>query len=198
MVNRTKLNEVNAYTLLQSFGNYLKTDIEVERGIIKRRVQENVPFGTRRPPAQIVEEECHNIKVTVSNTAPTEPHWPTIVFTGVGLACSDDIFRIMRAMQHENRLKVISESTTKKDVDSDSLQLRGARRVDGKIFPNLTHDELSHGYCLYPGQSIVYEMKVLLKECSDLKDMNILVEGTISRRHLFHHIKELVPSSGKN
>lgn len=195
MVNQTKLNEVNAYTLLQSLGNYLKTDIEVERGIIKRRVEENVPFGSRRQPAQIVEEECHNIKVTVSNTAPTEPNWPAVVFTGVGLACRDDIWRIIsREMKHENRLKDYNEYTTKK-TNADSSTLDGARRVDGKIFPIVTHDELNHGYCLYPGQSIVYEMKVLLSECSEVKDMNILVEGTISRRHLFHCKKEVIPAS---
>ncbi|GAH81836.1 unnamed protein product [marine sediment metagenome] len=180
------MNESDAFKMIQSLGNYLKTDMETSYGTIEKQVRHEYERKT-------IQSEGHTIKITVSNTAPVEPTWPLVVFTGVGLACREDIRSVFRAMQHENRLKVSSESTTKKDVDNDSLLLLGARRVDGKIFPSLTHDEFSHGYCLYSGQSIVYEMKVLLKECSDLKDMNILVEGTVSRRHLFHQVKELTP-----
>jgi len=39
MLNQMKLHEFDAYALLQSLGNYLKTDMEASPGIIEKKVK---------------------------------------------------------------------------------------------------------------------------------------------------------------
>ena len=70
------------------------------------------------------------------------------------------------------------------------LQDKRFERVNAEEFPMMTPNEKNHGYFLYPSQSIVFEMNI---EPKDLQ--HVRVEGTLSRRHLFHQVKELVPSS---
>jgi len=50
-------------------------------------------------------------------------------------------------------------------------------------FPAATSDEQAHGEVLFPGESVVYEIKI--SEAS-LPYLDIRVEGSVSRRHLFH------------
>lgn len=197
MVSQTKLNEFDEYALLKSLGNFLKTDIEVSSGAIERKVRSGGVRETRQ-------DEGHSIKVTVTNTAPIEPQWPSVVFTGIGLAAEyvtdlmkspareskvRDIFRIM---EKQERLKVDRTNAPK----INPFRKEGVVRVVNETFPHITNDESKHGDYLFPGQSITYEMSVTLKECPDINDMKFWVEGTISRRHLFHCNKELTPSSG--
>lgn len=67
-------------------------------------------------------------------------------------------------------------------------------RTQQTYFPDITEDEGSHGYFLLPGQSITYKMNVLFAECLEFSDVDIRVEATLSRRHLFHFAKELATS----
>jgi len=53
----------------------------------------------------------------------------------------------------------------------------------GASFPAATADEQSHGEVLFPGESVVYEIKT---SEGDLPYLDIRVEGSVSRRHLFH------------
>ena len=198
MVSRIKLNEFDGYAFLQSLGNFLKTDIEVSSGTIERKVSSG---GVRRETRQ---GEGHSIKVTVSNTAPIEPQWPSVVLTGIGLtaeyvtdlmtspARESKVRDIFRAMERQERLKVDRTNVPK----INPFRKEGVVRVVNETFPHITNDESKHGDYLFPGQSIVYEMSLTLKECPDINDMRFWVEGTISRRHLFHCNKELTPSSG--
>ena len=72
------MNEVDFHSVLQELQKYLVTNIETSRGVVKIRESEQVPFGQRKPPDRIVEYDCHEIKVTISNTAPMEAQCPAV------------------------------------------------------------------------------------------------------------------------
>jgi len=182
------LKETNAYSLLQSLGDYLKADIEVSHGMIERKVRRQ----ERREPFQV---EGHKIKVTVTNTAPTEPRWPAVVFTGIGLGIKygkrrdENFWGNPGTERYENHIKI--DLTNAPQYGTAPFQRIGGLRIDNNSFPDMTPGESKHGHYLFPGQSIIYEVNLSLKECPELNDMNLWVEGTVSRRHLFHCIKAL-------
>ena len=179
-----KIDEHDAYSLIQSLGNYLKTDIEVSSGIIERKVR-----GTDVGSRVSKESEGHNVKVTISNTAPIESNYPMVVFTGVGLLVQfpQSLHRSIQRMKNQNNLSV--DLTNAPQVNP--FQKGNAERVDGLEYPNLTSDERKHGHTLFPGQSIKYNLSILSKECPNLDDLKLWVEGTISRRHLYHVSREV-------
>ena len=183
MVSQTKLDEFDAYALLKSLGNFLEAGIEVSSGIIERKA----PRGDRR---ETIQYEGHTIKVTVRNTAPTESNWPVVVFTGVGLEVKFKRVSVLTSMKRHMKVDLTNAP------QSNPFPRSGVQRIDGFSFPYITSDEKRHGYVLYPGESIIYEMNVTNKGCPDINDMNFWVEGNVSRRHLLHFNKELVPSSG--
>ena len=182
-------NASDAYAMLQSLGSYLETSIERSSEVIEGRVSRG---GERRT----VQDEGHRIRVTVSNTAPAEPLWPSIVFTGIGLVAEfghhpkssvreREGQEILRKMKKGERLKV----DTTQAPQLNPFRREGAVRIDDKTFPHITDAEKRHGDCLFPGQSVVYELNVWSKECPDINDIHVWVEGTLSRRHLFHFAK---------
>ncbi len=113
------------------------------------------------------------------------------MFTGVGLACRDDL---RARFQSDFNLKV-SQGYSRKTRGEDSLQAERAKMMDSKPFPLMTSDEESHGYCLFPGDSMMYKFTVLCEEFANTDDLNLWVEGTLSRRHLLHFQRRLTPSS---
>ena len=178
------MNECDAFSLFQSLGNYLKTELDSSYGIVQKQVRR----GARR---ETVETEGHIVKVTVSNTAPVEPKWPLVVFTGVGIAFNPKRWNNSIIMKRSTGYKVDLSDAPQGggwDLLKDKQQFQ---KVDAGQYPMMTSDERKHGYSLYPGQSIVFEINI---EPEDLK--NIWLEGTLSRRHLFHQVKELQPSAG--
>lgn len=178
------MNESDAFSLFQSLGNYLKTDIESSYGPVEKQVRR----GGRRVKVQ---DEGHIHKVTVSNTALVEPKWPLVVFTGVGIAFNPKKYNNIIIMKRSTGYKVDLSNAPQGggwDLLKDKQHFT---KVDAEKYPMMTSDEMKHGFSLYPGQSIVFEMNI---EPEDLK--NIWVEGTLSRRHLFHQVKELQPSTG--
>ena len=186
------MNEVDFPSILKELQKHLATNIETSRGVVKIRESEQVPFGQRKPPDRIVEYDCHDIKVTVSNIAPMEPQWPAVVFTGIALVVNakdnqDAIFK----RWHESRLPKIDLKYAPQGRQSSRETIRNYfPHTNKEYFPLITDDERSHGYYLLPGQSITYEMDVLFAECLDFSDVDIRVEATLSRRHLFHFTKE--------
>jgi len=70
------VNESDAYKMIQTLGNYLKTEIETSYGTIEKQLR----YGKGT-----VLGEGHSVKVTVSNTAPVVTTWPLVVFMGVGI-----------------------------------------------------------------------------------------------------------------
>ncbi len=53
----------------------------------------------------------------------------------------------------------------------------------GDPFPAVTSDEQSHGEVLFPGESVLFEMRV---PEDSLPYLDIRVEGSVSQRHLLH------------
>jgi len=178
----------DAYSLLQSLGDYLKTDIEVSRGMIERKL--TAQYGSKS-----VQREGHKIRVTVTNTAPAESRWPAIVFTGIGLGVKygkhrdENFWGNPGTRRYENHLKI--DLTNAPQGGTSPFPRIGGLRVDNNTFPDITSDERKHGYYLFPSQSITYELSLSLKECPEINDLHLWVEGTVSRRHLFHYIKDL-------
>jgi len=190
MSNKKDLSE---FALFESLQKYLTTCIETSRGVTNIREEERGPLRPRQSRYKIVQYDCHDIKVTVSNTAPTEPEFPAIVFMGIALFVNfhNNEEKILKRW-HDERLPKIDMKNAPQTRDKVVSNPRNQFPLtNGKYFPNVTDDERSHGYYLLPGQHIIYEMNVLLAECLDLTDMKLWVEGTVSRRHLYHISKEV-------
>jgi hypothetical protein len=96
MSNKIDLNE---FTVFENLKKYLTTSVEVSRGIVNITEKEQpVSFPQRQPPDRIVQYDCHDIKVTISNTAPTEPDFPTVVFMGL-------VLFVNRSEEHTSELQ---------------------------------------------------------------------------------------------
>ncbi|MBI2836529.1 MAG: helix-turn-helix transcriptional regulator [Chloroflexi bacterium] len=153
---------------LQSFRNYLNTHINL--------------IGSELAPV---------IRIEVSNTAPVTQSWPKIVFTGVGLSLANTADRgglLPRPRMPANRKpEDKTDQTTATPWQSDSKRESFLKiayfRTDQKEFPNITSDEAQHGEVLFPGQSVIYEMDITPEI---LPYLQFRIEGTVSRRHLFH------------
>ncbi len=147
-------------------------DIQSVRGLLKSEMSISGP-----------EEGEIIAKIKVYNDAPTSPDGGDIVFLGVGLRI---IFGSERGKQIGS---AYWPSRINKSRPSDHVELR--RKYDegtwvggrGGSFPEATADEQSHGEVLFPGESVVYEIKTSKAE---LPYLDIRVEGSVSRRHLFH------------
>ena len=137
------------------------------------------------------------IGISVSNTAPEGPDWPKIVFMGVGLSVSylggaaNNISLsqlISREVKPEETPRLEGPLWQQDDKFKELLQMRD-HRVVGQDFPDITHDEGTHGKVLFPGQSVVFEMDV---PSQIVPYLQFRVDGTISRRHLFHYEETIV------
>ena len=180
-------NEYGTYQLLQSLGKYLNTDV----GITCGKISSVVSRGTEHPT---VDRDGYSIIATISNTAPEEPSYPLIVFMGVGLKIQfpNTSHRTITRMHNQNNLKV-----DKSNANKDPFSVEESVRIDSPEYPAFTSDELKHGHILFPSQSVKYELSLTAKECPDIKELKVWAEGTISRRHLFHHSR-IVPIASDN
>ncbi len=180
-----EMNESEIFSAIKSLGNYLKAVIEVTSGII----ESNIRRGSGR---ETIQREGHNVKVKIKNTAPIEQNYPLVVFMGVGLKIRFPVktHRTFTRMKNENDLRVDLSNAPNNPFPVDE-----AERIDSPDYAPFTNDERKHGYILFPGEYIVYELGLTLKECPDIKALNLWVEGTISRRHLLHHSKKIEVTS---
>jgi len=174
------MNETDAYAMLQSLGDYCEVNIADSYGTIQKQLRHG----------RTAEAEGHTYKVTVSNTAPADPTWPLVVFTGVGLAFNPKKYNNSIIMKRKTNYKVDLSNAPQGGGWGLLGDKQQYQKVDVGQYPMATSDESKHGFFLYPGQAITFEMNI---EPEDLE--NVWVEGTLSRRHLFHFIKELMPSS---
>jgi len=121
--------------------------------------------------------------IRVHNDAPESPDGGDIVFLGVGLRIT------VGSERGSQRGSNYWPSRVKKSRPSDHMELRQKYnegtwiRGTGDSFPAATADEQSHGEVLFSGESVVYEIKV---SEGVLPYLDIRVEGSVSRRHLFH------------
>lgn len=147
-------------------------DIQSLRGLLKSEMFINGP-----------EEGEVTAKIKVYNDAPASPDGGDIVFLGVGLRI------IVGSERGRQRGRAYWPSRINKSRPSDRMELRQKYNEGtwvggtGDSFPAVTVDEQSHGEVLFPGESVVYEIKTLR---ADLPYLDIRVEGSVSRRHLFH------------
>ena len=180
-------NEIDAYMSLKKLGGYLKTDVGITCGKIERMVRKS------SRGRELVLSDGYNVKATISNTAATESDYPMIVFMGVGLKVQ------FPKTSHKSIQKMKNESTLKVDLtnapQSNPFPPDEATRVDFPDYPPFTPDERKHGYILFPSQSITYDLSLTAKECPDITQIKLWAEGTISRRHLLHHSKEIAVAS---
>lgn len=136
------------------------------------------------------------IEVEINNTAPIEPAWPKIVFTGVGISLAEtnaeqrsirhDKIRKRRSEVTANRDDKLVETPWQNDSKRQDLLKTHFNRLDSGDFPDITPDENSHGDALFPGQSVIYEIDITNEL---LPYLQFKVEGTVSRRHLFHYVE---------
>jgi hypothetical protein len=126
--------------------------------------------------------------IRVSNTAPVLYLGGDIVFVGVGL-------RVFGRESRIGRRPVDWHSMIKKTQPYPPSELR--KKYDEGIWygarDNSSENRLSigtpYGETLFPGESIEYSLKL---NQVDLPYLNIQVEGSISRLHLFHVSQPLV------
>ncbi len=126
--------------------------------------------------------EACKVIVTVSNTAPDDPDFPRIVFMGVGLSVAD----LKRGDRGDNVLPKWAKQVQRPGTGAPPPQGVGPKylRLFGGGFPEITSDENQHGDVLFPGQTVTYMVNV---PTSDIPYFKFRVEGTVSRRHLFHY-----------
>ncbi|MFC1958343.1 hypothetical protein ACFLV6_00250 [Chloroflexota bacterium] len=181
MTNGT--DEFGVYKLLQSLGKYLNTGVGITCGKITRNLYGASGWKT-------IDADGYSIIVTISNTAPMEPSYPLVVFLAVGLEMQFPNVspRTIQRMRKEGNLKVdLSNAYPQQNPFPPS----GAIRVDNPEYPPLTSDELKHGHVLFPSQAIKYELSLTTKACPNVKELKLWAEGTVSRRHLFYHSREI-------
>jgi hypothetical protein len=167
----------------RQFQSYLKTQMELSSFESARK-------ETGRQQA------LTKVKVVVSNTAPAVPDGPKIVFTGVGLTVillgepgNTWPPRVIVRREEPDETPASQGPPWQQDDKFKGLIQTRYQRVHGRGFPDATPDEMTHGEVLFPGQSVVFEMDVPSQVIAYLQ---FQVDGTVSRRHLFHHQETLV------
>jgi hypothetical protein len=187
------MDEIDAYNVFQGLNKYLEMRTETSRGVVTIKESTQVPLGQKKLPDKMVKYDCHDIQVTINNTFPVEHEWPTVVFTGIALFLETKSNQnvILQRWHNTNLPKVDLKNSSQNIKDIPITDNNYFPRRNQKYFPKMTEDEAGHGYFLFPGQSIVYEMNVLLAECFEISDIDLHVEATISRRHLFHFSNRL-------
>jgi len=121
--------------------------------------------------------------IKVYNDAPESSDGGNIVFVGVGL-------RIIDNGEGDDKDSIYWAKRIKKTRSSDITELRqqynegiwfGAGGNESP-FPDVTQDEKSHGEALFPGETVIFDMEI---SEADLPYLDIRVEASVSRRHLY-------------
>jgi hypothetical protein len=118
-------------------------------------------------------------EITIQYTAPSSSDGSEVVFLGVGMTIIDG--------RERDRTKWVSLVNVSRPSDCvgerqkyDNGEWVGKHGEER--FPAYTADEQSHGEILFPGESLVYEFDI---SESDLPYLELRIEGSVSRRHLF-------------
>jgi len=125
------------------------------------------------------EQEIVKVTVHVQNAAPPKDNGGEVVFIGVGLRISDGRGQIR---SHPNWIKDIKKLRL---ADRQDLRQRYQKGVwvTGTEFPVTTSNEESFGEILFPTEQVDYEIQIPREH---LPHIEIMVEGSVSRRYLFH------------
>jgi len=168
--------------LWQQLGKYLKTETEVSE-------PETVSFPAHANPARKKPHEVVHFRVRFSNTAPDDPEWPKIVFTGLGLGVVPlpDPDARHRFSTREPDWAVHHSWVERPERRHESRTVVGASGggIGGpKRWEDLTPDESEHGMALFPGESATLEVTIPV---DDIPKYEFYVQGGVSRRHFFHY-----------
>ncbi len=118
--------------------------------------------------------------IKVYNGASESLDGGNIVFLGVGLRFIDGRGTPRGSNYWPSKINKLkpSNQTEVRQKYNEGMWVGGR-----EAFPVVTSDEQAHGEVLFPGESVVYEIKTTK---ADLPYLDIRVEGSVSRRHLFH------------
>jgi hypothetical protein len=120
------------------------------------------------------------IIIVVHNDAQVSSDGGNVVFSGVGLRFIDS----RRAVRGSNYWTSKIKKTRPSEQNASRQQYTEGIWSEGSdSFPVVTSDENSHGDILFPEESVRYEIRTLRDE---LPYLDFRVEGSVSRRHLFH------------
>lgn len=168
--------------LWQKLGKHLKTETEVSK-------PEIISDGRYRGR----QTEVLHLKVRFSNTALDEPDFPKIVFTGVGLG-------IVSLHSRSSTAPKWAKYGVKMEKSARTLQSRtivgavGSGFTEARRWEDLTDDESRGGIALFPGDSATLELTIPL---DDIREYELHVEGSVSRRHFFHYDRIVRIPQGK-
>ena len=174
------LDSIDSYDLIRSLGDFLKTEVKVSEENVETKNEKGSSTGILAPGC--------SIEVDISNTDPVENNYPLIVFIGVGLG-----IQFPKAI-HASIKRMTDEFAFETDLigaPQDEPFRSKINRVDNLEFEAITIKEQDLGYVLFPGKTIKYKFKIAYKACPDIKQIKLYAEGTVSTRHLFHHVKEI-------
>jgi hypothetical protein len=160
-MDNTLIQKTDVFSYINGMHNFLKTEVVV--GDVK--------------PDQIMIP----VVIKIFNTAPNDVQNPLVVFTGVKLNIKGPPW-IMAKWANKQRHSEFYE------LEYHSITCAWFSDMDKSIenypeFPKITEDELKHGNLLFPGESLRYSLVVPVNE---IAEMRLLVDGTISQRHLMY------------
>lgn len=184
-MRKMESNEIDAFGMLKNLMNFLKTEVEITQGEVEQKANGKV---LALKPGYIV-------RITASNSAPVEKAWPMVVFTSVNFVT--DAGSGVQEWIDSHHFKVDSSKAYPEDkmewlFSSEPFAKLQPVKAESRAFPVLNPDETAHGYVLFPGQSVVFEIGVPGENKPDPKDLNYWVDGSLSKRHPFHIIKPAV------
>ncbi len=125
------------------------------------------------------EEDGVDLTILVRNDAPPREDGVQVVFMGVGL-------NIIDTRDPADTLIISTENiVSSRPSDRQDLHQRYEKGTwfTGERFIAGTENEESFGEILFPGESVLYEIHI---PSELLPYAEIKVEGSVSRRHLFH------------
>ena len=176
---------METYQAIKGMMAFLKTEVEVKQGEVEQKADGRV---LKTKPGYIV-------KTTISNIAPVEATWPMIVFSGVNLVSNSvEIRRGAQAWADQNHFKVDFTKAPQQHAKlpiTQFLELMKPLAGSTDAYPAVTGDEVKHGYFLFPGQSLVFEIGVNTENPPSVKDLGFWVQGSLSWRHLFHTLQQV-------
>jgi len=148
--------------------------------------------------AVLIEQDSERpsvLRIQIRNTAPVSPDWPKIVFTGVRVSLA----HTGGASLQTGDLKTRTSRGSKEEEPAAAAtpwqhdeKLKSLLRINyvpinregsSADFPDLTPNERNHGEALFPGEFVIFEVDI---KPEHLPHVQFRVEGTVSRRHLFH------------
>jgi len=161
------LEQPESYKYYQELHSYLKTQMNI--------------ISPEHDKPEKGPLKATKVVISIENTAPVNLDGPIIVFIGVGLSVA----------HLGGDIQTIKPQLTKQEKTDKNDHLPELKYINivGKGFPEITSDEQDKGEILFPGHSLVYEMNI---PSQFIPYVQFRVEGTVSRRYLYHFVNTLV------